>query len=133
MATPNKVTVEDVKKAATTVADSAKKASVETKKASEKAKESATKTATKAKESATKAKASTTKAVKKAKKEVVETAVLQYNGNEYTMEDITARCKADFKAQSKKTISEINVYVKPQENKAYYVVNSGEGVGSIDL
>lgn len=151
MATDKKVTVEDVKKvaseAASTVkaatasaAETVKKATEEAKKDAAAAKASATKakaSASKAKTSVTKtaskAKSSASKAVKKAKKEVVKTAVVQYQGIEFTVEDALKKAEAGFKKDYKgKTIEEINIYIKPEEHKIYYVVNK-DCVGSVDL
>ena len=155
MATNSKVTVEDVKKAATeaaasvkataaTAAENVKKATEEVKKEAATAKETATKKATEAKKTATKAKtsatktatkakSSATKAVKKAKKDVVKTAVVQYQGLEFTVEECLKKAEAGFKKDYKgKTLEEINIYIKPEERKVYYVVN-GVCVGSVDL
>lgn len=155
MATNSKVTVEDVKKAATEAATSVKaaaaaateavaKATEEVKKDVEAAKKeadkkataakkTATKTATSAKKTATTAKKTATKAVAKAKKEVVKSAVVQYQGIEFTTEDALKKAEAGFKKDYKgKTIEEINIYIKPEERKIYYVVNK-DCVGSVDL
>lgn len=148
MATNSKVTVDDVKKAAsdaaTTVkataasaAESVKKATEEIKKEADAAKVTATKKATEAKKTATKtatkAKTSAAKAVKKAKKEVVKYAVVQYQGIEFTNDECFKKAEAGFKKDYKgKTIEEINIYIKPEERKIYYVVNK-DCVGSVDL
>lgn len=137
MATNSKVTVEDVKKAAATIKADAEKVAAE-------ATKTATKTAAKAKAGASKAKAeatkatktaskTATKAVKKVKKEVVKTAVVQYQGMEFNMEDCLKKAEAGFKKDYKgKTMEEINIYVKPEEGKIYYVVNK-DCVGAVEL
>ena len=151
MAINSKVSVEDVKKAASTVkaatataAENVKKATEEAKKEAAKTTEAAKATATKAKASASKAKATASKttaaakktatnAVKKAKKEVITSAVVQYQGLEFTTEDCLKKAEAGFKKDYKgKTIEKINIYIKPEERKIYYVVNE-DCVGSVDL
>ena len=82
------------------------------------------------------------KAVSKAKKEVKKTAAkrtrkaavkesvyLQYLGKELNSADIVETAK---KASGVETITSITVYLKPEENKAYYVVN-GDVTGSVEL
>ena len=148
MVTNAKVTVDDVKKsaasAASTVKAAAASASVATKKAVEEVKKEAVKaekTATKAKatvaKKATAAKKSATKTVKKtaakAKKTVVTTAVVQYQDREFTEAECLKKAQAQFKKDYKKeTLEEINIYIKPEERKIYYVANK-DRVGSVDL
>jgi hypothetical protein len=148
MVTNAKVTVDDVKKsaasAASTVKAAAASASVATKKAVEEVKKEASKaekTATKAKatvaKKATAAKKSATKTVKKtaakAKKTVVTTAVVQYQDREFTEAECLKKAQAQFKKDYKKeTLEEINIYIKPEERKIYYVANK-DRVGSVDL
>ena len=143
-----KVTVDDVKKsaasAASTVKAAAANATEATKKAVEEVKKEATvakKTATKAKDTATKkataAKKTAEKAVKKtaakAKKAVVTTAVVQYQDREFTEAECLKKAQAQFKKDYKKeTLEEINIYIKPEERKIYYVANK-DRVGSVDL
>ena len=147
-----KVTVEDVKKqaasAATTVKAAAASASVaakkavdEVKKETTEAKKTATKTATAAKKTATKkateAKKTATKTVKtataKAKKTVVTSAVVQYQGMEFSEAECLKKAQAAFKKEYKgKTLQELNIYIKPEERKIYYVANK-DCVGSVDL
>ncbi|SEK80227.1 MULTISPECIES: DUF6465 family protein [Pseudobutyrivibrio] len=148
MVTNAKVTVDDVKKsaasAATTVKTAAASASEATKKAVAEVKKEATaakKTATKAKATATKkataAKKTATKTVKKAtakaKKAVVTTAVVQYQDREFTEAECIKKAQAQFKKDYKKeTLEELNIYIKPEERKIYYVANK-DRVGSVDL
>ena len=143
-----KVTVEDVKKqaasAATTVKAAAASASVAAKKAVDEVKKETTeakKTATTAKKTATKkateAKKTATKTVKtataKAKKTVVTSAVVQYQGMEFSEAECLKKAQAAFKKEYKgKTLQELNIYIKPEERKIYYVANK-DCVGSVDL
>ncbi len=65
------------------------------------------------------AKKSAAKSADKASKLVV-----QFAGKEYDSNDIVEMCKAAYKADnSRKQVRSIEVYVKPEESKAYYVVN----------
>ena len=59
------------------------------------------------------------------KAEPVMTAVVQVGNLEFDIADITARAYAAYKADHKrKAVKEFKVYVKPEENVAYYTVNS---------
>lgn len=143
-----KVTVEDVKKqaasAATTVKAAAASASVAAKKAVDEVKKETTaakKTATEAKKTATKkataAKKTATKTVKtataKATKTVATSAVVQYQGMEFSEAECLKKAQAAFKKEYKgKTLQELNIYIKPEERKIYYVANK-DCVGSVDL
>ncbi len=58
---------------------------------------------------------------------------LQYADKNITQEDLVERAKAACEAEyGVKGVKDINLYVKPEENKAYYVVNN-KLTGSIDL
>ena len=50
---------------------------------------------------------------------------LQYREYEANMEDVTARVKAHYVAKGNKeeSIENLQVYVKPEEFTAYYVIN----------
>ncbi len=60
--------------------------------------------------------------------------ILQFDGNDYDVSEIEANVKADWKNAGKKLsdIETLDIYVKPQEGKAYYVVNK-DAEGRIDL
>ena len=133
----------DVKK----VAQEAKKATETVKATAEKTAETVKATAEKATETV-KATAEKTAAPKKTavkkpaakrtakKKEVTKTAVLQFAGCDFKVEDIITNAEAAFKAENKrKAVDDIKVYIKPEERAAYYVVTSGDNeyVGRIDL
>ncbi len=68
----------------------------------------------------------------KAAEEANEHVILQLGYAEYTLEDIINKCKADYAEDSSAKLSSIDVYVKPQDHKAYYVVND-KNAGSVDL
>ena len=71
-----------------------------------------------------------------AKKEVSADVYVQFMGRELLTKEIVANVKkawAGMTGKKEEDIKELQVYVKPEENKAYYVVN-GEADGNyIDL
>ncbi len=71
---------------------------------------------------------------KKAKSNKSEEFVIQSNGNDYTMSDITEMCKNAYRGGTRKQIKSIKVYVKSENNgiRAYYVINDNAN-GYIDL
>ena len=82
---------------------------------------------------AKKAAASTTKKV-----EVKEAVYIQFAGAEYNMDEIRANVKKAWMEETGKKesdIKDIQIYVKPEEHVAYYVVNQEvvEGGRKIDL
>ena len=60
--------------------------------------------------------------------------IVQYQNNEVELEKIEERVKAQFVSEGHKagTIKKINVYVKPEEYSAYYVIND-KFSGRVDL
>ncbi len=131
MATNNKVSVSEVKKAATTAATTVKKATEELKKDATAVKATATKTATKTAAAAKKTVSKTASSAKK--KAAVKTAVVQYQDMEFSYDECMKKAEAGFKKSYKgKTIEEINIYIKPEERRIYYVVNK-DCVGSVEL
>ena len=69
-----------------------------------------------------------------AKALVVEEVYVQFGGEEWKVADLSERAKAAYLAQGHRAsgIKKLSVYVKPEEGKAYYVINDKES-GSIDL
>lgn len=67
-------------------------------------------------------------------KAAVEQMFIQYAGNEYATSMIYANIKDAWVAAGHKVanIKSLNVYVKPEENAAYYVINDKE-TGKINL
>lgn len=110
--------VEEAPKAAEEVAEAPKKTA---------AKKTTTRKTTEKKTPAKKPAAKKTAA----KKEAVATVVLQYAGREVFEQDIMARAKADWVSAGHKEgdLKEITLYIKPEENVAYYVAN-GSDTGS---
>ena len=59
---------------------------------------------------------------------------LQYEGDgtDIKMDDLVAAAIADFKSENKrKLVTGLEIYIKPQERAAYYVVNNGAFTGKI--
>ena len=141
MVTNAKVTVDELKKSAASAASTVKatattatkKAVAEVKKDATAAKKTVAKKATTAKKAATK-KATTAKKKTAAKaKKVVTTAVVQYQDREFTEAECIKKATAQFKKDYKKEVlEELNIYIKPEERKIYYVANK-DRVGSVDL
>ena len=64
---------------------------------------------------------------------VAEEMVIQFGQIEITTAEISDRVKNNYKESgSQDQIREMKIYVKPEENKAYYVIN-GNVDGSVDL
>ena len=68
------------------------------------------------------------------KAELVETVHVQYAGSEWTVSELLEKAKAAYAAEGGdvSALSDVQLYVKPEEQKAYYVMNGG-AAGSIDL
>ena len=137
MATTKKSTADQVKAAMAKVeaAKAAEAAKADTKTTETKA--AATKTTAKAAEKKAPAKTTATKkapakktttAAKKPAVKKTETVYIQCCGYEVTTADITAKVVA---AVGKKTVKELNIYVKPEEGKVYYTADGEQG--SVDL
>ena len=70
-----------------------------------------------------------------AKKAVSETVYLQYLGKEINKEDLMKQVKDIWTKELKYKVGDmksVTLYLKPEENKAYYVINE-EVTGSIDM
>jgi 23S rRNA G2069 N7-methylase RlmK/C1962 C5-methylase RlmI len=112
------------------VAEAAKESVIETaEKAKTVAKKATDKTKTVAKKAAESAKAETKK-ISNAK--IEKKVVLQYQFREMSEETMTDLAIEAYKAVSKKAVKSLELYLKPEENAVYYVVN-GEFNGKIDF
>lgn len=69
---------------------------------------------------------------KKTEEAVKTKVVLQFEFGQYNSDEIIDKCMKVYQAENNTTIDTIDVYVKPADKKAYYVVN-GESAGSVDL
>ncbi|MDD6614986.1 MAG: DUF6465 family protein [Lachnospiraceae bacterium] len=125
--------VNDVKTEAPKVAAKVTKAAAKTAKAADKTVKAAAK---KAEEVTEEAKDVVVKAAKApAKKPLKESVYLQYMGKEIDKDEIVKRVKEVWTKEMKKKIGDIHtltLYIKPEENMAYYVIN-GEVTGSVEL
>ena len=64
---------------------------------------------------------------------MVPTVILQYDGGEFDTTELIKAAMADFKANNKRTLlTELRVYLKPQDHAAYYVANN-KVTGKIDF
>ena len=117
------------KKAAKTVAEVKATAAAEVK--AEQSKAEAVKTAVvETVKAATETVKAATETVKKAAV-AAEEIFIQYAGKEFTTKDVVANVKkawTEMTGKKEEDIQDIKVYVKTEENKAYYVVN-GEAEG----
>lgn len=121
---PEKATVKAVEpeKAAAAKEEAAKAVQAPAKKTAA-PKKAAAKTATK-----------TTKTVKAEKEAVSQNVYIQFAGKEIRMEDVTEQAKKAWVAEGHRasSLKSLDVYVKPEDSAAYYVVN-GKAAGKIDL
>ena len=116
--TETKKTTAEAKKAPAKKAEETKA----TAKKVEEPKKTVTKKATTTEKKATKTTAKKTAAKKTTKKE--SNLYVQFQGMEFDAKQIEEAVKADFKAKNKKrTINSVSIYVKPEDMKAYYVID----------
>ena len=73
-----------------------------------------------------KAAAATARAAEKEKAEkLIPDIFLQYQDCDMSMAELAEIAKADFRKEKKRTlITDLKLYVKPEERTAYYVINS---------
>ena len=74
----------------------------------------------------------TAKAPAKKEASVKTNVVVEFYGKQIIAKDVVAACEAAYKAENKTAVKSIDVYVKPEDNAAYYVVNA-KVAGKIDL
>ena len=74
------------------------------------------------------------RAIEKAKAENLKPEIfMEYQGAQTSMDTLVEAAKADFRAAKKRTlITALNLYVKPEEHTAYYVIN-GKYAGKISF
>lgn len=136
-----KESVKDAAKKVETVAETTvKKAEAAAETTAKKVEEKAETVAKKAKaETATKkvekAKATVKKAAKKTVKEPAKTEfIVEFQGNAASVANLEDKVKAQFVAEGHRAgcIKTLNIYIKPEDYKAYYVIND-KFTGSVDL
>ncbi len=65
--------------------------------------------------------------------ELKEEMILQFGENEVSVAAISEKVKQSYKESgSNEELKEVRIYVKPEDNRAYYVAN-GEIQGSVEL
>lgn len=75
---------------------------------------------------------------RKAVEEAAEAAVVkpdvyvQFYGRQVEVAQVVEKAKEDFKSGSKEPIRSLKLYIKPEDNMAYYVINDSE-CGRVDL
>lgn len=124
--------LEDVKKATDRIGDAASSVVDAAKPVVKKARKAAAPTVKKAVKAGNEA----AQAVKETAKRVAPKKpeyFVQFNGHEVDMETLSDQAKAAFKEEHKRTaILSCRIYLKPEDNAAYYVVNDSF-FGRIDL
>lgn len=76
------------------------------------------------------------KSAPKVKKEPAKTEIrLQLHGNDISLTELEDKVKAKFVEEGHRAgcIKDLTIYAKPEENKAYYVINEGKFTGDVDL
>lgn len=82
---------------------------------------------------ATKTETKTTKTTKAAAKETV-TATIEFGGKNTTVDSIVESIKEAYKAEGNKAaIKTLNIYIQPENNVAYYVINGKEEGKSVNF
>lgn len=71
----------------------------------------------------------------KVKEQPVSVFTIQYDGKDAVVAKVEENIKAKFVAEGHRAgnIKKLEVYIKPQDGKAYYVINDGKFTGDIDL
>ena len=67
-----------------------------------------------------------------AKSEPKVNVVLQFDGKSVDVADVSKAAKEDWKAERDGTVSQLHLYLKSEESKAYYVIN-GKDAGVVDM
>lgn len=112
----------------------AKKAAPAAKKAAATAKKAASATKKAAATAAKKTTAAAKKAAAKVPAKEKDQVVLEFAGKSISVDEIVAAVKKAYKADGNKgAIKKVQIYVKPEENEAYYVINDVAEGKKIDL
>ena len=67
-----------------------------------------------------------------AKKEPTVNIILEFDGKSVNVADVSKAAKENWKKNHKGDVKELNLYLKSEESKAYYVINK-EDAGNIDM
>ena len=124
--------LEDVKKATDAIGDAAASVVDAAKPVVKKAKKADAPTVKKAVKAGSEAAQAVKETAKKVSPKKPEYYV-QFNGREINMEELSDKAKAAFKEDHKRTaVLSCRIYLKPEDNAAYYVVNDTY-FGRVDL
>ena len=115
---------EKAKESQKLVGDKAREAG---KAASDKAREAGKAAGDKVKEASKAAGDKAKEAGREAVSAVTPMVYIQYGDKEIVCDELIERARADYKANNKGTVRSVKLYVKPEENTAYYVINGKEG------
>ncbi len=115
---------EKAKESQKLVGDKAREAG---KAASDKAREAGKAAGDKVKEASKAAGDKAKEAGREAVSAVTPMVYIQYGDREIVCDELIERARADYKANNKGTVRSVKLYVKPEENTAYYVINGKEG------
>ena len=115
---------EKAKESQKLVGDKAREAG---KAASDKAREAGKAAGDKVKEASKAAGDKAKEAGREAVSAVTPMVYIQYGDKEIVCDELVERARADYKANNKGTVRSVKLYVKPEENTAYYVINGKEG------
>ena len=58
---------------------------------------------------------------------------VEVNDNQYDVSKVMDKASKDYKKGNKGELKSIDLYIKPEDGKAYYVANGGKVTGSVDL
>ena len=58
---------------------------------------------------------------------------LAVTADQYDLDQVMDKAVKDYQKNNKAALKNIDLYVKPEDGKAYYVVNDGKVTGSVDL
>ena len=95
-------------------------------------KTTASKAAGAAKKTATAVKKTVAAAKAKAEEKTAEPKVfIQFAGNSFSLDEILEDARKDYTKGRKKTFKDVQIYVKPEDGKAYYVADGDPG--AVDL
>ncbi len=71
---------------------------------------------------------------KREKKPIEKSIYLQFAGKEVSVDTVEAAIKENYESEKKEDdpATDIKIYLKPEDNKAYYVINN-DYAGEVDL
>lgn len=58
---------------------------------------------------------------------------VEVNTSKYDVDSVMKAAVKDYKANNKTELKNINLYIKPEDGKAYYTANGNKISGSVDL